>query len=110
MPVDSMSIRALIGIVQALLTPGNSKALFISDTSWSTVIPGRHSLSGFRLMTVSNISVGAGSVAVFARPALPKTDSTSGKLLMILSWVWISSAALVIDMLGTLTGMYISVP
>ncbi len=105
MPVDSMSIRALIGIVQALLTPGNCNALFMSDTSWSTVIPARHSLSGFRLMTVSNISVGAGSVAVFARPALPKTESTSGKLLMILSCVCKSSAALVIDMLGRLTGM-----
>src|SRR5260370_41884753 len=105
MPVDSMSIRALIGIVQALLTPGNCKALFISDTSWSTVIRGRHSLSGFRLMTVSNISVGAGSVAVLARPALPKTDSTSGRLLMILSCVCNSPAALVIDLLGRLTGM-----
>ena len=105
MPVDSMSMRALIGIVQALLTPGKSSALFMSETSWSTVMPGRHSLSGFRLMTVSNISVGAGSVAVLARPALPKTDSTSGKLLMILSCVCSSSAALVIDMLGRLTGM-----
>src|SRR6267154_2799782 len=110
MPVESMSMRALIGIVHALLTPGNCSALFMSETSWSTVMPGGHSLSGFKLMIVSNISVGAGSVAVLARPALPKTDSTSGKLLMILSWVWISSAALVIDMLGTLTGMYISVP
>ena len=44
----------------------------------------RHSLSGFRLITVSNISVGAGSVAVVARPALPHTDKTSGKVLMIL--------------------------
>ena len=35
--------------------------------------------SGFRLMTVSNISVGAGSVAVGARPALPKTDRHLGE-------------------------------
>jgi hypothetical protein len=33
-------------------------------------MPDRHSLSGLRLITVSNISVGAGSVAVAARPAL----------------------------------------
>jgi hypothetical protein len=32
-------------------------------------------------------------------------DSTSGKLLMILSWVCISSAALVIDMPGSEAGM-----
>jgi hypothetical protein len=33
------------------------------------------------VITVSNISVGAGSVAVAARPALPNTDWTSGKAL-----------------------------
>jgi hypothetical protein len=71
MPVDSMSMRALIGMVQALLTPGNCSAWSISAISASVVIPSRQSLSGFRLMTVSNISSGAGSVAVAARPALP---------------------------------------
>ena len=74
------------------------------------VMPGRHSVSGFRLMTVSNISSGAGSVAVAARPALPNTDATSGKLLMILSWVCSSSAALVTDIAGSAVGMYSSVP
>ena len=59
---------------------------------------------------VSNISTGAGSVAVAARPALPKTDATSGILLMMRSEVCSSSAALVTDMPGTLTGIYISVP
>ncbi len=73
-------------------------------------MPGRHSLSGLRLMTVSTISVGAGSVAVAARPALPKTDSTSGNDLMILSCVCSSSAALVTEMPGSVTGIYISVP
>ena len=56
-------------------------------------------------MIVSNISVGAGSVAVEARPALPQTDSTSGKLLMILFWVCSSSAALVTDRPGKVVGM-----
>src|SRR3984893_9982886 len=85
MPVESMSLRALIGMVQALETPGNCSALYIAAISLSTVMPDRHSVSGFRLMTVSNISVGAGSVAVDARPAFPQTEATSGNDLMILS-------------------------
>ena len=68
-------------------------------------MPGRHSLSGLRLMTVSNISIGAGSVAVAARPALPQTEATSGKDLMILFWVCSSSAALVTDRPGSVVGM-----
>ena len=71
MPVDNMSMRALIGIVQAFETPGNCRALSISAIRPSTVMPGRHSSFGLRLTTVSNISDGAGSVAVAARPALP---------------------------------------
>jgi hypothetical protein len=70
-PVESISMRALIGMVQALDTPGNCSALSISAIRPSTVTPGRHSSFGFRLTTVSNISDGAGSVAVAARPALP---------------------------------------
>ena len=105
MPVASMSMRALIGIVQALDTPGNCSALSISAISLSIVMPGRHSLSGLRLITVSNISVGAGSVAVVARPALPHTDATSGNVLMILFWVCSSSAALVTDRPGSVVGM-----
>ncbi len=110
MPVDSMSMRALIGIVHALEMPGNCSALSSSAISLSVVMPGRHSDSGFRLITVSNISIGAGSVAVLARPALPYTELTSGKLLMILSCVCSTSAALVIDMPGSDVGMYSSVP
>ena len=71
MPVESMSIRALIGMVQAFETPGNCSALSISAMRESTVTPARHSALGLRLITVSYISVGAGSVAVEARPALP---------------------------------------
>src|SRR5882762_4552600 len=104
-PVESMSMRALIGIVQALLTPGNCNALSNSAVSLSRVMPGRHSLSGLRLITVSNISVGAGSVAVAARPALPHTDATSGHDLMILSCVCTNSAALVTESPGNVVGM-----
>src|SRR5262249_34632083 len=105
MPVESMSIRALIGMVQALLTPGNCSALSISAISLSAVMPGRHSALGLRLITVSNISSGAGSVAVAARPALPNTEETSGNDLMILFWVCGSSADLVTDRPGRVVGM-----
>src|SRR5438309_10482295 len=105
MPVESMSMRALIGMVQALETPGNCSARSISAISLSTVMPARHSLSGLRLITVSNITVGAGSVAVDARPALPQTEATSGKDLMILSCVWTSFAAFVTDRPGGVVGM-----
>ncbi len=103
-------MRALIGMVHALLMPGICTALSSSAMSLSIVMPGRHSLCGLRLMMVSNISSGAGSVALLARPALPNTDSTSGKPLMIRSWSCMVSAALVTDMPGRLEGMYISVP
>jgi hypothetical protein len=106
MPVESMSIRALIGMVQAFEMPGNCSASSISAMSLSVVMPARHSFSGFRLITVSNISIGAGSVAVLARPAFPHTECTSGKLLMILFCVCSTSAALVMDMPGSEAGMY----
>src|ERR1017187_2352997 len=105
MPVASMSMRALIGMVQALDTPGNCNGLSISAINVSMVMPGRHSLSGFKLITVSNISVGAGSVAVVARPALPHTDTISGNVFMILFWVCSNSAALVTERPGNVVGM-----
>ena len=43
MPVESMSMRALIGMVQAFDTPGNCRALSISAMSELMVMPGRHS-------------------------------------------------------------------
>ncbi len=103
-------MRALIGMVQALLTPGSCKAAFISAISASSVLPAGHSLGGLRLTTVSLISTGAGSVAVIARPALPNTDATSGNDLMMRSCVCSSSAALVTDRPGSVTGMNSSVP
>jgi len=100
-----MSMRALIGMVQAFETPGNCNDLSNSAISLSTVRPGRHSLSGLRLITVSNISVGAGSVAVDARPAFPQTDDTSGNDLMILSCVCTNSAAFVTERPGSVVGI-----
>ena len=105
MPVESMSMRALIGMVQAFDTPGNCNALSMSAIRLSTVTPGRHSSFGLRLINVSNISVGAGSVEVAARPALPNTDATSGNDRMIRSCVCISSADLVMEIPGSVVGM-----
>jgi hypothetical protein len=49
-------------------------------------MPARHCACGFNVTVVSYMSNGAGSVAVFARPALPNTDATSGKDASTLSW------------------------
>src|SRR5512135_1746680 len=101
-----MSIRALIGMVHAFVFPGNRTAASMRATSSSQETRsgqmGRsrgfrksgiqeeyqrsfalHWLSGFRTTVVSIMEKGAGSVEVSARPALPKTLSTSGKLLRI---------------------------
>src|SRR3954470_24381619 len=100
-----MSMRALMGVVHALETPGSLTAELSSSTSCSgDIVSGvtwrnnglsqsgdhleyhvgtlRHSDLGFRVITVSNIERGAGSVEVSARPAFPATRCTSGKLLM----------------------------
>ena len=84
MPVASMSSRVLIGIVQAFVSPGTCTASCNSETSRSGVMPGLHWSGGLSLMVDSIIESGAGSVAVSARPALPKTCSTSGNVMMIL--------------------------
>src|SRR3954463_3336993 len=98
MPVVSMSIRFLMGMVQALVCPGRVSFAFISFTSSShDVVSGqrgrrtgltksgqdeyqrgrvRHWEVGLSTTTVSIIEKGAGSVDVSARPALPKTRST----------------------------------
>ena len=128
MPVVSMSIRALIGIVQALDTPGSLSASFIWSTSSSVEMRSgvngrktgfshsgaqpeyhvgtrRHSDCGLSVMTVSSIESGAGSVDVSARPALPSTRSTSGNCLMMRSLTCSSFCASVIEMPGIVDGM-----
>src|SRR4029079_6527055 len=99
MPVVSIDVRPLIGIVHALATPGTSSAWSISRISascemWSAVTwrkseaahAGAHDEyqvgtrgqadAGFSVITVSSIESGAGSVGVSARPVLPSTRST----------------------------------
>ncbi|MNM88076.1 hypothetical protein D3C81_1002750 [compost metagenome] len=57
-------------------------------------------------MVVSNISIGAGSVAVSARPALPNTVATSGTVLIRRSVCCSNCAALPTDSPGSADGMY----
>ncbi len=105
MPVESMSMRVLMGMVQAFVQPGSCTLRFSSSVSSCQVMrlrsgqrgrntglsqPGahdeyqrgrssvRHSLRGLSCTTDSTIASGAGSVGVSERPALPNTDATSG--------------------------------
>ena len=118
-----------MGMVQALEMPGSCRAASISFLRSSSVIRSRqngrsrpfshsgaheenhrgrsrHSCSGLRVMVVSIMVKGAGSVEVLARPALPKTRSTSGKVFRILSCTWRAFWASATDMPGcTAEGM-----
>ena len=118
-----------MGMVQALEMPGSWSAASISFLSSSSVMrsrqngrrmplshPGaqaeyqrgvsRHSRSGLSRMVVSIMVKGAGSVEVLARPALPKTRSTSGKVIRILSCTCSAFWASATDMPGcTADGM-----
>src|SRR3989338_11019476 len=101
-----MSIRFLIGMVQALVVPGILSFWSISAISSSCEIVSvqkllsghlkisgtqaeyqrafrRHSVSGLRTTTVSIMEKGAGAGELSIRPALPKTLSTPGKLLRV---------------------------
>jgi hypothetical protein len=65
----------------------------------------RHSDVGLRVITVSSIDSGAGSVLVSARPALPSTRSTSGNCLIARSLACRSVPAALIEMPGIVVGM-----
>ena len=121
-------MRALIGIVHAFVVPGIFSARSISSTSssWEMRSPQtwrktpashsgaqeeyqrsffRHSDSGFRMTVVSIIENGAGSVDVSARPALPKTRSTSGNDFRTRSCTCRSRSASVTEIPGSVVGM-----
>jgi len=133
MPVVSMSMRPFTGMVQALETPGRLSASFIRATSSSRErVSGvmtrsapfiqsgaqdeyqvsffRHSDLGFRVITVSSMESGAGSVEVSALPALPNTRFTSGKPFRMRSVTCRSFCASVMEMPGMVVGIYISEP
>ena len=106
MPVASMSIRLRIGGTQMFESPGTCTVRSSSSTSLAVVIPGRHSSRGLNWIVVSIISIGAGSVAVSARPTLPNTRATSGTVLISRSVCCSSSPALAADSPGSAVGMY----
>ena len=71
MPVASMSIRLRIGGTQMFDSPGHlHRAVELLDQLRRSSCPGRHSSCGLNWIVVSIISIGAGSVAVSARPDL----------------------------------------
>ena len=113
-----------MGMVQALEMPGSCSAAFISSLSSSSVMRSRqngrstpfsrsgaqeeyqrgfsrHFASGFSTTVVSIMEKGAGSVEVLARPAFPKTRSTSGKVRRILSCSCSAFCASATDMPGS---------
>ncbi len=57
------------------------------------------------MIVVSNMSSGAGSVAVAARPAFPNTVSTSGNAASTLSCQRSASRACAMEIPGTVVGM-----
>ncbi len=69
-----------------------------------------HSSRGRKLTIVSIMSIGAGSVGVSARPALPTTMSTSGNRQSTMSRAFKSSSDSVTDARGTVIGMSITIP
>jgi hypothetical protein len=128
-PVVSMSIRALMGMVQALVVPGIWRAASISASSSSHEIRSgqarrqsrllshsgdhevyqralcRHCAGGLRTIVVSIIEKGAGSVDDSARPAFPKTRSTSGNVFRIWSCFCTRALASLTDSPGRVVGM-----
>jgi hypothetical protein len=68
-----MSMRVLIGMVQALVKPGIWSMASSSRITSSISVPSGHSSGGARRIVVSIMESGAGSVAVSARPIFPST-------------------------------------
>jgi hypothetical protein len=127
MPVESISTRFRMGMVQMLGIPANLSFASISATSssvdWRSGMRRRngafmkpgiheyhlrfsgHSGRGFRRTVVSTMEKGAMSVEVSARPALPKTRSTWGKAFSRRSCSCRTRAASVTEMPGRAVGM-----
>ena len=104
-PVESILIRLEIGMVQPLVTPGICSLAFSSLMRSSFVLPSRHSLCGFNKIMVSIMEMGELSVAVLALPAFPRTCSTSGIPLMILSCTCSNLLASEFEISGRVTGI-----
>ena len=70
----------------------------------------RHSDLGLSSTTVSIMEKGAGSVDVSARPALPSTRATSGKVIRMRSCTCISFCASATEIPGSVLGMNSTTP
>ena len=105
MPVASMSILPRTGMVQALATPGNFIAASNLAISSCCDIRRGHCSRGFNTTMVSSMESGATSVDVSARPALPRTWATSGKLFSRESVSCSSRFASVMEIAETVDGM-----
>src|SRR5580765_4412830 len=110
MPVESILMRLIIGCVQPLVTPGICSLLFNSLMISFFVIPFRHSFFGFSMTMVSIMLIGELSVAVFALPAFPNTDFTSGSEEMILSCTCKILFTSLLETSGSVTGINNTVP
>ena len=110
MPLTCMLMRLRIGGTQAAVRPGKASFSCSSAISFSRVIPGRHSASGLNCTVVSSMVSGAGSVALSARPALPKTVATSGTDLMMRSVRCSTASAWLGESPGRVVGMYSTSP
>ena len=73
-------------------------------------MPLRHAERGLSSTSVSYMLIGAGSRALSARPTLPTTEATSGKLRRTASCFFMMSIAWVRDTELDVTGMNMSVP
>ena len=128
-PVLSISMRPLIGMVQPAAKPGKLQGLVhladefllrdavgcdVAEDRFDPIgrprrVPGVAPVAtrvlGFRMITVSSMESGAGSVDVSALPALPSTYCTSGNCFIILSVTCRSFCASVMEIPGMVEGM-----
>src|SRR6478736_4688851 len=88
-----------------LVTPGRRSFSSSLCRIVSLVVPAGQLSLGLKLMMVSVMFTGAGSMALSALPILPTTLSTSGSCAIILSCQRRISVALVKEMLGSVMGM-----
>ena len=109
-PVDSMLIRLIMGCVHPFITPGICSLAFNSLIISSLEKPSLHSDCGFNSTMLSIIFIGALSVAVFARPAFPRTFCTSGTVIISLSCTCMIRFISELETSGKVTGIKSSDP
>ena len=105
MPVESISMRFRMGCVQMFVTPGICNLVSSRARMASLVSPLGHCSFGLKVMVVSHMFTGAGSVEVSARPTLPTTMATAGSAAMMPSCWRRSVVASVREMRGSVMGM-----